>query len=68
MPLHEQLAGILRDQIRSGKLKGRLPSAKSLAQEYETSHRTSERALTTLKEEGLVVAVIGKGYYTVAGA
>ena len=63
MPLHEQLTAILREQIRSGELAGRLPSGKTLAQQYEVSHRTSERALATLRDEGLVVAVIGKGYY-----
>lgn len=64
VPLHTQLSDILREQIKSGALRGRLPSSKSLAQEYEVSHRTSERALDTLKTEGLVVAVIGKGFYT----
>jgi DNA-binding GntR family transcriptional regulator len=63
MPLWEQLADILREQIRSGELSGRLPSGKTLAQEYEVSHRTSERALQALKAEGLVVAVVGRGYF-----
>lgn len=61
--LHEQLAGILRGRISSGELSGRIPSIKSLAQEYGLSHRTVERALNTLKDEGLVVALLGKGYY-----
>jgi DNA-binding GntR family transcriptional regulator len=61
--LHEQVAGILRARISSGELSGRIPSIKSLAQEYEVSHRTVERALSTLKAEGLVVSLIGKGYY-----
>ena len=64
VPLWEQLAAILRDQIKRGELSGRIPSAKTLAQQYETSSRTSERALGALKAEGLVVAVIGKGFYT----
>jgi DNA-binding GntR family transcriptional regulator len=63
VPLHEQLATILREQIRARELTGRVPSGKTLAQRYEVSHRTSERALATLRDEGLVVAVIGKGYY-----
>jgi DNA-binding GntR family transcriptional regulator len=65
VPLHEQLAAILRERIRSGDLSGRVPSGKTLAQEYGVSHRTTERALATLKAEGLVVAVVGKGFYTV---
>lgn len=63
VPLWQQLAEILRGQIRTGKLAGRVPSAKTLAQEYEVSHRTSERALSTLRDEGLLVAVVGKGFY-----
>ena len=34
--------------------------------QHGVSHITAERALTTLKDEGLIVPVIGKGYY-VAG-
>ncbi len=63
MPLHEQLSAILRDQVKSGQLTGRIPSARSLAEEYGVSHRTSERSLNTLRDEGLLVAVVGKGYY-----
>jgi DNA-binding GntR family transcriptional regulator len=59
------LAAILREQIRRGELSGRIPSAKTIAQQYEVSTRTSERSLSALKAEGLVVAVIGKGFYTV---
>ena len=65
MPLHEQLSVILRDQVKSGQLTGRVPSARSLAEEHGVSHRTSERALNTLRDEGLLIAVVGKGYYVV---
>ena len=63
LPLHEQLATLLRDQIRSGALKRRVPSILSLAQEHGVSHRTAARALTTLKDEGLIIPVRGKGFY-----
>jgi len=39
---------------------------KTLSQQHGVSHITAERALTTLKDEGLITPVIGKGYY-VAG-
>ena len=65
-PLHEQLATLLRDQISSGTLRSRVPSILSLAQEHGVSHRTAARALTTLKDEGLIIPVRGKGFY-VAG-
>jgi GntR family transcriptional regulator len=63
VPLWEQLAQVIRDKIQAREYTGRLPSALSLAQQYEVSHKTSEHALRYLKEQGIVVAVIGKGYF-----
>lgn len=62
--MYEQLAGILRARISSGELSGRIPSIKHLAQEYGVSHRTVEKALDLLKQEGAVVAILGRGYFT----
>ena len=61
--LHEQLSNLLREQIKSGQLSGRIPSIKSLAQEYEVSTGTVERSLSTLKDEGLIIARIGRGFF-----
>lgn len=61
--LHEQLAAILRARIASGEYASRIPSATTLAQEFGVSHRTSEHALRTLRDEGLIVAVFGRGYF-----
>lgn len=63
VPLHQQLADLLRQQIQAGKLTGRVPSILSLAQEHGVSHRTAAHALTTLRDEGAIVSVRGKGYY-----
>jgi DNA-binding GntR family transcriptional regulator len=63
VPLHEQLTVILRERITTGKLKGRVPSIVTLAQEYEVGHNTAQRALTTLRDEGLIVAAKGRGYF-----
>jgi GntR family transcriptional regulator len=63
VPLHEQLSVLLREQIARRRLTGRVPSILSLAQEHGVSHRTAARALTTLRDEGLIVSVRGKGYY-----
>jgi DNA-binding GntR family transcriptional regulator len=65
-PLYMQLAALLRAQIEDGTITTRLPSVKTLSQEHGVSHITAERALTTLRDDGLITAVIGKGYY-VAG-
>jgi DNA-binding transcriptional regulator YhcF (GntR family) len=64
-PLHEQLANELRQQIKSGALQGRVPSILSLAQEHGIAHNTAAKALDTLRREGLIRAVRGKGYYVV---
>jgi GntR family transcriptional regulator len=63
VPLHEQLSALLREQIARGRLAGRVPSILSLAQEHGVSHRTAARALTTLRDEDLIISVRGKGYY-----
>jgi GntR family transcriptional regulator len=63
VPLHEQLATRLRQQIASGELTGRVPSILGLTQRYGISHRTAAHALTTLRDEGLIISVRGKGYY-----
>jgi GntR family transcriptional regulator len=65
-PLYVQLAALVRARIEDGTIAKRLPSVKTLSQEHGVSHITAERALTTLKDEGLITPVIGKGYY-VAG-
>jgi DNA-binding GntR family transcriptional regulator len=63
VPLHEQLTALLRSQIETGKIKGRVPSILTLAQDYEVSHRTAQRALETLRAEKKIISVRGKGYY-----
>lgn len=50
-------------KIQRGELTGRIPSIKHFAQQYEVSTRTVERALNTLKDEGLIVARVGRGYF-----
>jgi len=51
-PLYLQLAAILRGQIESGELERRVPSVKTLTQQYEVAQGTAERALAVLREEG----------------
>jgi DNA-binding GntR family transcriptional regulator len=63
VPLHRQLTEILREQISTGALRSRIPSVRTLAQEYGVSSRTSAQSLKTLQDEGVIIAVIGKGFY-----
>ena len=62
-PLYQQVAGMLRARIASGDITSRLPSLKTIVQEYEVSHITAEKAVAVLKDEGLIVVVIGRGAY-----
>ena len=62
-PLYRQVAGILRERIASGDIISRLPSLKTITQEYGVSHVTAEKAVALLREEGLVVVVIGRGAF-----
>lgn len=68
MPVYLQLASILRDLITSGALARRVPSSRSLSQEYGVSHITAEKAVRVLRDEGLVRAVVGRGVFVVPEA
>jgi GntR family transcriptional regulator len=63
--LYVQLAAVLRGQIERGELTGRVPSAKSLAQQYEIAQGTAERALALLRDEGLIASAMGRGHFVV---
>lgn len=67
-PLYEQLAAILRGQIERGELAGRLPSVKTLQQQYGVAQGTAERAFALLRDEGLVRSRIGRGHFVVPPA
>jgi len=63
VPLYVQVAALLRGRIESGELRSRLPSLKTITEEYGVSHITAEKAVQVLKDEGLVEVVVGKGTY-----
>jgi GntR family transcriptional regulator len=65
VPPYRQLAAILRGKIASGDLSGRLPSEKTLMQEYHLAHGTVRKALALLRDEGLVQTTPGWGTYVV---
>ncbi len=65
VPFHVQLSDILRDRIQAGDWEYRLPSINTLVQEYQIGRNTVLTALDTLKAEGLITAVHGKGFYIV---
>lgn len=62
-PPYLQVVRHIREQIISGQLKegDAIPSARQIAQDWEVALATAMKALTTLRAEGLVRAVQGKG-------
>jgi DNA-binding GntR family transcriptional regulator len=67
IPVYMQLAQILRDKIISGEIENRLPSIRTLIQEYGVSQASVVHALVVLEEDDRVFPVTGKGYYVKRG-
>ena len=67
-PLYEQLADVIRGQVQRGELTGRVPSAKTLAQEYGVAVGTAERALGLLRDAKLIRSSMGRGHFVVPPA
>jgi GntR family transcriptional regulator len=61
-----QLAGLLRAQVKAGKIGPRMPSIMELAEQTGLSAATVKRALGLLRDEGLIYTVPGRGTF-VAG-
>ena len=62
-PLYVQLADVLRSQIAAGELTGRVPSIKTLSQQYGCAMGTAERALKILRDEGVITVQVGRGAF-----
>lgn len=65
IPPYQQIAGILRDRIRSGEIPPgrRIPSLTELEAEYDVARDTLRKAIQVLKDEGLVETVVGMGVF-----
>jgi GntR family transcriptional regulator len=65
VPLHAQLAAILRERIRAGELRrlDLLPSESTLQQEYGVARGTVRQAMRNLRDEGVVFTVPQRGSY-----
>jgi DNA-binding GntR family transcriptional regulator len=64
-PVYQQVAGILRDQIKSGKIEPRrpIPSIRTLCETYGIARATAGKAIRLLADEGLIRRVPGKGWF-----
>lgn len=65
VPLYYQLAGVLREQILSGRFAtgDRIPTEAELVAEYGVSRITVRQALASLEQEGLVRREVGRGTF-----
>ena len=65
VPVYQQVASILRDLIRSGKLARdqALPSESYLVQQYGISRASARHAVAVLRDEGLVYTVPQRGTF-----
>lgn len=70
VPPWEQLAAILREQIKTGELQpgARLPPVLALAEQYGLARGTVAKALAQLKAEGLIEARTGWGTFAKGGS
>lgn len=64
VPIYQQIAEQLKEDILAGKLKGGeyLPSIRGLAKDLKISVITTMKAYELLADEGLVTAIQGKGF------
>lgn len=62
-PLHNQIKEILREKIKNGEYKDKLPGEFALMEEFSVSRTTIREALTGLVQEGLLVKYHGKGTF-----
>jgi GntR family transcriptional regulator len=69
-PRFEAVAAELRERIALGDYarSGALPSEAELGRRYDVSRVTVRRALERLRDEGLITARRGSGWYVVSGA
>jgi len=65
VPLHVEVASLLRSRILSGDLKSgeRLPSLTELAKVFGVTSLTVRQAMNTLDEEGLITRGSGRGTF-----
>ncbi|TDU05618.1 GntR family transcriptional regulator [Streptomyces sp. 846.5] len=69
-PLYKQVASVLRQAIADGEYppNGPLPSEAVLADRYKVSRPTVRQAVASLRSEGLVDVIMGKGSFVRATA
>ena len=64
-PPWRQVYALLRARLEGGEWSGgrRLPTVRALAAEYQVAPMTVGKAMTALREDGLVITVAGWGSF-----
>ncbi|MFF3271926.1 winged helix-turn-helix domain-containing protein [Streptomyces chrestomyceticus] len=70
LPHWPQVAAEIRRRIQAGVYRAgkRLPGTVALAAEFDVSQSTAARAVASLRAEGLVYVVSGRGSFVADGA
>jgi GntR family transcriptional regulator len=65
VPLHVEVASLLRNQIMSGRLRAgeRLPALSELTEKFGVARMTIRQAMGALQDEGLIERYAGKGTF-----
>jgi DNA-binding GntR family transcriptional regulator len=58
-----QVANDVERRINAGEITGKLPSERSLAEEYEVAYTTVRHAMELLRDRGLIRTVHGRGTF-----
>ena len=63
--IYVRIASAVRTRIEAGDFdsQGKIPSVRTLMQEYGVAYDTAQHAVRTLEAEGLVLRYPGRGYY-----
>ncbi|MEU9022790.1 GntR family transcriptional regulator [Actinomadura sp. NPDC048394] len=62
-PLYVQIADILETRIAAGTIGRRLPSVRTIAQDFGVAHATAAHAVQELTRRGLVKTTPGRGTF-----
>jgi DNA-binding GntR family transcriptional regulator len=65
VPLYQQIATDIAEQIRSGQFRPRrpIPGETALVQQYDVARETVRRAMALLREQGWIYTVAQRGSY-----
>lgn len=58
-----QVADDVARRIADGEITAKLPSERSLAEEYEVAYTTVRHAMALLRDRGVIITVHGRGTY-----